>query len=149
MPCFDSRESADREEARKRLDLATRLLCEVMRDGAVESPSMELQKWWAEHHKDDENGTPLKQMLGKLGLPMYRSHKTVSAARIEAVNATDQHPYTLSLDGGRIEAVSPDWIDKHEPQVGGYFVVYDDAYTSYSPAKAFEEGHTAVFEASP
>lgn len=33
---------------------------------------------------------------------------------------------------------------KHRPQVGGYYVVYDDGYKSFSPAKAFEEGYTRI-----
>lgn len=28
--------------------------------------------------------------------------------------------------------------------IGGYYVVYDDGYTSYSPAKAFEEGYARI-----
>lgn len=38
--------------------------------------------------------------------------------------------------------VSGEFIQKHKPQVGGYWVKYDDGYTSFSPAKAFEEGYT-------
>ncbi len=41
-------------------------------------------------------------------------------------------------------AVSEEYIDKHNPQPGGYFVVYDDGYQSFSPAKAFEEGYTPI-----
>jgi hypothetical protein len=38
--------------------------------------------------------------------------------------------------------VSAEYLAKHKPEVGGYFVVYTDGYESYSPAKAFEEGYT-------
>jgi len=44
----------------------------------------------------------------------------------------------------------PDWRLKqamdqeHNPQPGGYFVVYKDGYKSFSPAKAFEEGYTRI-----
>jgi hypothetical protein len=38
--------------------------------------------------------------------------------------------------------VSAEFVAKHKPEVGGYFVVYEDGYTSFSPAKAFEEGYT-------
>jgi len=41
-------------------------------------------------------------------------------------------------------AISSEWADKHTPAAGGYFVVYDDGYQSYSPAKAFEEGYTRI-----
>jgi hypothetical protein len=40
--------------------------------------------------------------------------------------------------------VSDEYIAKHKPEVGGYFVVYDDGYKSFSPAKAFEEGYTRI-----
>jgi hypothetical protein len=40
--------------------------------------------------------------------------------------------------------VSGEFIAKHKPVVGGYFVVYEDGYESFSPAKAFEEGYTLV-----
>jgi hypothetical protein len=36
------------------------------------------------------------------------------------------------------------YMDKHKPEVGGYFVQYDDGYKSFSPAKAFEEGYTRI-----
>ncbi len=38
--------------------------------------------------------------------------------------------------------VEADYIKKHNPQVGGYFVVYLDGYKSFSPAAVFEEGYT-------
>jgi hypothetical protein len=36
------------------------------------------------------------------------------------------------------------YIDKHNPQPGGYYVVYDDGYESFSPALAFEQGYTRI-----
>ena len=33
---------------------------------------------------------------------------------------------------------------KHDPQAGGYYVVYADGYQSFSPAQAFEEGYTRI-----
>ncbi len=46
-------------------------------------------------------------------------------------------------DAGPID-VSGAWMAKHEPQVGGYYVVYEDGYTSFSPADAFEKGYTKI-----
>lgn len=40
--------------------------------------------------------------------------------------------------------VPEDWLAKHRPEVGGYFVTYDDGYESYSPATPFEEGYTLI-----
>lgn len=40
--------------------------------------------------------------------------------------------------------VSRKYILKHNPQVGGYFVVYADGYQSWSPAQAFEGGYSRI-----
>jgi hypothetical protein len=40
--------------------------------------------------------------------------------------------------------VSEEYVDKHNPQAGGYYVVYKDGYKSFSPAEAFEEGYTKI-----
>lgn len=40
--------------------------------------------------------------------------------------------------------VSAEYMRRHRPQPGGYFVVYADGYQSYSPAKAFEEGYARI-----
>lgn len=40
--------------------------------------------------------------------------------------------------------VSAEYLAKHKPVVGGYFVVYVDGYESFSPATAFEEGYTRI-----
>lgn len=40
--------------------------------------------------------------------------------------------------------VEPDYVTKHKPTVGGYFVQYADGYKSFSPAQAFEEGYTLI-----
>ena len=36
------------------------------------------------------------------------------------------------------------YLRKHNPQVGGYYVVYEDGYKSFSPAKAFEKGYIRI-----
>lgn len=38
--------------------------------------------------------------------------------------------------------VDSDYIVRHKPEAGGYFVQYVDGYKSFSPAQAFEEGYT-------
>lgn len=40
--------------------------------------------------------------------------------------------------------VSADYMRKHNPQVGGYYVIYADGYRSFSPAQAFEKGYTRI-----
>ena len=40
--------------------------------------------------------------------------------------------------------VSYEYVRKHQPRIGGYYVVYKDGYKSFSPAEAFEEGYTPI-----
>ena len=41
-------------------------------------------------------------------------------------------------------SVDAAYVRKHQPKVGGYYVVYKDGYKSFSPAQAFEEGYSRV-----
>lgn len=85
------------------------------------------------------------------GMPRYQCHKEVSALKIKEVisqpdvGAGVNRYYIVPTDDAqtRVE-VSAEWLDKHKPMAGGYYVVYEDGYASYSPAKAFEEGYTLV-----
>lgn len=42
--------------------------------------------------------------------------------------------------------VSEDYVKKHQPKVGGYYVRYEDGYESFSPAEAFEGGYKKIHE---
>lgn len=99
---------------------------------------------------------------GNAPMPQYQCHKQVWALKIKEV-IKHAHPDPLFNDA-MFEAspefqgahlfiedngyapipVSADWYRKHNPDAGGYYVVYDDGYTSFSPAKAFEEGYTRL-----
>lgn len=81
--------------------------------------------------------------------PAYKSHKIVWALKIKDIK---QSPASEVCPGGSwklipaeagFEAVTVThaWMQKHDPAVGGYYVVYSDYYKSYSPAAAFEEGY--------
>ena len=85
-------------------------------------------------------------------MPVYKSHKRVWALQIAELRGTgtreqedDGSLWMLPAGEGFGEVrLSADYVIKHGPQVGGYYVVYDDGYKSFSPAKAFEEGYTLV-----
>ncbi len=47
-------------------------------------------------------------------------------------------------EGYRPFFVSAEFLAKHKPEVGGYWVQYADGYQSFSPAAAFEEGYTRI-----
>jgi hypothetical protein len=79
-------------------------------------------------------------------MPRYRCHKEVHALKITGMETTpgtggatlaSEHPY------GPIY-VSAEWLAKHPAEVGGYYVVYEDGYSSFSPARAFEGGYTRI-----
>lgn len=85
-------------------------------------------------------------------MPKYQCHKKVWALKIKEIRQSG--PEEL-YDGGSWEIVPEDgdyapitvphaFYDKHRPQAGGYYVVYEDGYKSYSPAEAFESGYTRI-----
>jgi hypothetical protein len=74
-------------------------------------------------------------------MPRYKCHKEVHALKIRAVSGLTIVPE----DSGYAPfEVPPAYLDKHKPEAGGYYVVYDDGYKSFSPAKAFEDGYTRL-----
>jgi len=85
-------------------------------------------------------------------MPRYRCHKEVWALKIAAVIIDDHDSYstghgaTIVPEDRRYAPLRVDYeyLRKHDPKPGGYYVVYDDGYASWSPAKAFEEGYALV-----
>ena len=89
-------------------------------------------------------------------MPRYRCHKEVWALKIRAVtnnsvlaalsgNESDGSAVITPEDDGYAEfRVDAEFIRKHNPQAGGYYVVYKDGYKSFSPAQAFEEGYARI-----
>lgn len=85
-------------------------------------------------------------------MPRYKCHKDVWALKISAV--VDPTQPGNESDGSRILSfaepgyaslrVPHDYVRKHNPQPGGYYVVYKDGYQSFSPADAFEDGYTRI-----
>ncbi len=104
-------------------------------------------------------------------LPQYQCHKKVWALKIvhiERITAgyllhVDDRTETTEQGLQRALAaatgdtrtfwhpisVSEEWVSKHSPQTGGYYVRYEDGYESFSPAKAFEDGYTRIDREPP
>lgn len=84
----------------------------------------------------------------KVEMPRYRSHKVVQALKIKAIdflgNITQGATITPCEEGFASFEADRAYLNKHDPEVGGYYVVYEDGYASWSPAKAFEEGYTRI-----
>jgi len=98
-----------------------------------------------------------------LEMPRYKCHKEVHAlkiARIDWIPTEEPAPEEpLPTDTGESEPaaflvpadrgyapfpVTRSWMRRHNPQEGGYYVVYKDGYRSFSPAEAFEDGYTRI-----
>lgn len=82
----------------------------------------------------------------KCEMPKYKSHKEVHALKIHSVDILDNgDAIIMPADEGYASfQVSKEYVEKHKPTADGYYVVYEDGYRSWSPAKAFEEGYTKV-----
>ncbi len=91
-----------------------------------------------------------------LKLPQYQCHKKVRAGKIIYMRANGDGTHTLDLVYPRFykgsEAVATEvevpasYMSQHAPEIGGWFVVYEDGYQSYSPAKAFEVSYTLIVD---
>ncbi len=86
-------------------------------------------------------------------MPKYLCHKKVHALKIAKItrdgegenrDSNGSAVITPMEQGYAPFLVDRDFMHKHKPQAGGYYVVYDDGYKSFSPAKAFEEGYTRL-----
>jgi hypothetical protein len=98
----------------------------------------------------DENCT------GQAEMPRYVCHKEVHALKIERIefDCDKARESGRETDGSATiypaeKAYAPfrvdcNYVDKHNPKSGGYYVVYADGYKSWSPADAFESGYTLM-----
>lgn len=105
-----------------------------------------------------------KQRVLQVAMPKWQSHKHVWAAKIVRIEATNYNRgcrlwVDLNPNQTRVPLradeplpnvtmhaidVSDEYMEKHKPQPGGYYICYEDGYESWSPAKAFESGYTLV-----
>jgi len=88
--------------------------------------------------------------------PKYICHKEVHALKIESIlfdrdvarnqcRQTDGTAMITPVDKRYTPfKVGVGFVAKHNPQAGGYYVVYEDGYESFSPAEAFEDGYELV-----
>ena len=85
-------------------------------------------------------------------MPRYRCHKIVHALKIAEVqdpalpdHVSDGHMIIVPSDEGYASfTVDAVYVAKHNPQAGGYYIVYADGYKSWSPAETFESGYTRM-----
>lgn len=96
-------------------------------------------------------------------LRKFKSHKIVEGAKIVAIDKFDNPDKSgttaassygavltvMTPDGEASIKVSPEYMNRHQPYAGGYFVRYEDGYQSFSPSEAFENGYTAMDNINP
>ena len=81
--------------------------------------------------------------------PVYQCHKKVRALKIKGITPGEVDTLITGEGDHEFVVVQGDWMAKHKPEVGGYFVLYEDGYKSFSPAAAFESGYTLVTGEEP
>lgn len=82
-------------------------------------------------------------------LPQYKCHKVVRAGKILATARNpNEDAVFLDVDGvvNKWLFAPTGWLNKHNPDIGGYLVAYEDGYLSYSPAAAFEAGYSLIID---
>lgn len=95
------------------------------------------------------------ELGGTIKLRTFRSHKTVEAAKItkivfdselakETGRETDGSAFLTLEEPVCVIRVSDEYVWKHKPKIGGYYVKYQDGYESWSPSEAFEQGYTPL-----
>lgn len=82
----------------------------------------------------------------KQRIPQYQCHKKVRAAKIIEIHYQLGAKAVLKFeeDIGLAVVVDAVYLTKHDPRIGGYYILYEDGYESFSPAQAFEEGYTRI-----
>lgn len=89
-------------------------------------------------------------------MPKYKCNKVVHAHKIETITfdsdvAKDEKRDTTGKavimpaeEGYPSFEVSAEYVQKHDPKRGGYWVFFSDGYESWSPAEAFKAGYTKI-----
>jgi hypothetical protein len=89
-------------------------------------------------------------------MPLYQSHKKVWALKIASIEFDREKADAENRETDGSALITPSepgyapfkvdaaYVKKHAPQAGGYYVVYQDGYKSWSPADVFEAGNTRI-----
>ena len=78
----------------------------------------------------------------------YKCHKVVEAGLIAGMHenklgVVNEHNIPIDVP------VTDEWLSKHSPEPGGYYVRYEDGYESYSPRESFEAGYATMDLTNP
>jgi hypothetical protein len=95
-------------------------------------------------------------MCVSIEMPKYKCHKEVWALKIKKIvldsdlaketnrETTGGATITPEEEGYGAFDVNAEYVRKHKPEVGGYYVMYKGGYESWSPASEFEEGYSKM-----
>lgn len=99
----------------------------------------------AKRPKEELNHMETNTSATELQLPRWKCHKEVRAFKITGINIPPDQIGHVRLSGNGIEIeVTVEYMKKHRPQVGGFYVLYEDGYHSFSPSTAFESGYIST-----
>jgi len=87
--------------------------------------------------------TTLDQSHASMEMPRYQCYKQVWALKIAKIVHTADGGADITPEESEYAPFHVDlnYLRKHMPREGGYYVVYDDGYKSFSPAEAFQSGY--------
>jgi hypothetical protein len=81
-------------------------------------------------------------------MPRYQSHKKVWALKISALEIHEDGSATIAPEDRTYGPFKtrPEWAERFTGGESdrGYFVQYDDGFTSWSPTEAFETGYSRI-----
>jgi|GEM_PF-2529255 len=87
-------------------------------------------------------------MSASMEMPKYQSHQRVWALKIAAIEFSEDGSTKITQADKRYGTIETDSSYKLKyrgcEEDLGYYVVYADGSTSWSPTKAFEEGYTLI-----
>lgn len=81
--------------------------------------------------------------MPEVTLPRWKCHKVVHGDQIVATTDIGEGA-KLHLRCGATVLVDATWLQRHNVKIGGYYVVYEDGYASFSPRDAFEKGYAPI-----
>lgn len=90
---------------------------------------------------------PVENAVIQGEMPRYKCHKEVWALKIKgiAVDGINDGAWITPEDGTYAAfMVDGAYLKKHQPKIGGYYVLYEGGYKSFSPADVFEKGYTRI-----
>lgn len=90
----------------------------------------------------------MNEVQNEVEMPVYQSFKKVHALKMARLyRGLGGFLFFTPAEPGYADIkLDPQYVTKHDPQVGGYYVVYEDGYKSWSPAEAFENGYRQVID---